>query len=155
MLGLSWIKNNYTGIDYLASIQNSDGSISTSPENIQNKIWAISYVIPAVVGKSWNEIMHTVSKPDNIVINQNPISDPIRTPSVIVVDNVKKNDKIELPKNTPQEIIPPVVQVVVPETALTAAVIESGAETQLKSIITKIVNSFVSGFIKIVQFIGL
>ena len=63
MLSVSWVKNGHTVSDYFASQQASDGAALTASETAQNRIWATSYVIPAVLGKPWSMIMHAVSKP--------------------------------------------------------------------------------------------
>lgn len=62
VLGVSFSKNGKTGLDYLASLQISDGSLLQN-ETLVNKIWATSYAVPAVLGKSWRDIMQEVSKP--------------------------------------------------------------------------------------------
>lgn len=62
ILGLSWVNNNNTPIDYLANYQSSDGGALLESENSQNRIWSTSYAIPAVVGKSWSQIMQKVGK---------------------------------------------------------------------------------------------
>jgi len=63
-LGTSWEKDGKSGLDYLAEKQEDDGSVSPSTETLANRIWVTSYAIPAGLGKPWNEIMKSVSKPE-------------------------------------------------------------------------------------------
>ena len=63
-----WTKNGNTPLDYLASNQDSDGGIKNlsageEDENIQNKIWETAYVVSALSGKAWNQIMQKFEKP--------------------------------------------------------------------------------------------
>jgi squalene cyclase len=63
-LETSWTKNSNTVFDYLTANQSiEDGAVLPSSETIQNRIWATSYAIPAVLEKSWDSILHPVSKP--------------------------------------------------------------------------------------------
>ena len=56
-----WKKNDKTPFDYLASNQDADGGIKN--EYLQNRIWETSYVITALSGKTWNQIMYKFNKP--------------------------------------------------------------------------------------------
>ncbi len=60
-LGTTWSKNSKTGIDYLATIQNSDGGVPLT-DTVENRIWATSYAIPSALNKSWASILQSVSK---------------------------------------------------------------------------------------------
>ena len=65
-LNASWTKNGIGGIDYLAEQQtnaDNDGAMLPSSETLENAIWATSYAIPAGLGKTWNDIMKSFSKP--------------------------------------------------------------------------------------------
>lgn len=65
-LGISWSNNGKAGLDYLATQQtnaNNNGALFPSSATLQNNIWATSYAIAAASGKSWSEIMQSVSKP--------------------------------------------------------------------------------------------
>jgi hypothetical protein len=63
-----WIKKGNSPIDYLATIQDTDGGLPAQTgikdENIQNKIWETAYVISALSGKTWNQTMQTFKKED-------------------------------------------------------------------------------------------
>ena len=64
VLGSNWTKNGKSGADYLASIQAPDGGVAGVTESLQNRIWMTSYSIPAALGKSWGDVMISVSKPE-------------------------------------------------------------------------------------------
>ena len=56
-----WIKNGNTPLDYLATIQDTDGGIKNL--DLQNKIWETAYTVSALSGKTWNQIMQKFDKP--------------------------------------------------------------------------------------------
>ncbi len=60
-----WIKNEQSPIDYLATMQNEDGSVKE--DNLDNKIWQTSYALSALSGKTWNELMQKFEKPKEIL----------------------------------------------------------------------------------------
>ena len=62
-LGLTWANSGKSTNDYLVSQQVSDGAVVPTTDVLQNRIWTTSYAIPASLGKSWNMILHAVSKP--------------------------------------------------------------------------------------------
>ncbi len=62
-LGANWTQNGNNALDFLATEQATDGAVLIYSESLQNRIWATSYAIPAVLGKSWSMILHPVSKP--------------------------------------------------------------------------------------------
>ncbi|OGI68431.1 hypothetical protein A2738_00930 [Candidatus Nomurabacteria bacterium RIFCSPHIGHO2_01_FULL_42_15] len=64
-LNTSWSKNGKDGLDYLATGQEEDGAVSPTEETLENRIWATSYAVAGASGKSWGEIMNSVSKPSN------------------------------------------------------------------------------------------
>ena len=80
-LNASWTKNGKSGLDYLATQQATDGSVSPSSDT-----YATSSAIAAASGKPWSEIMQSVEKPvapdnsnnnstqGNISENTNPIT---------------------------------------------------------------------------------
>lgn len=55
-----WIKNDHTPLDYLATLQDTDGGVKD--ENIKNKIWKTAYVVSALSGKTWNQMMQKFEK---------------------------------------------------------------------------------------------
>ena len=67
-LNASWTKDGKSGLDYLASAQDeaaNGGAVLPASQSSENAIWATSYAIPAGLGKTWNDIMDSVSKPKN------------------------------------------------------------------------------------------
>jgi len=49
-------------LDYLATRQDIDGGIKG--EYLQNRIWETAYVVSALSGKTWNQIMQKFEKPE-------------------------------------------------------------------------------------------
>jgi len=71
-----WIKNNNTPFDYLANNQDFDGGIKN--EYLQNKIWETSYVLSAISGKTWNQMMQKFEKPkEEISLKESKIKEKI------------------------------------------------------------------------------
>lgn len=56
-----WDKNRKDPLDYLATNQAEDGG--TKNEIVENKIWETSYILTALSGKTWNQIMQKFNKP--------------------------------------------------------------------------------------------
>lgn len=50
-------------ITYLAKQQQADGGLESLTTNLDTRIWSTSYAIPAALGKTWNTILTSVSKP--------------------------------------------------------------------------------------------
>lgn len=111
-LSETWTKNGHTISDYFAEQQVSDGAVLPTTETAENRIWATSYAIPAVLGRPWSVIMHNVSKPlpsASVFLRQEPL----------VLGNVDPSQQVvTLPKATrpiitieastvPQSIVPP------------------------------------------------
>ncbi|OGI93524.1 hypothetical protein A3A07_01665 [Candidatus Nomurabacteria bacterium RIFCSPLOWO2_01_FULL_41_52] len=73
-----WTKNDLakdgasnTPLDYLATIQDTDGGIKN--ENLNNKIWETAYVASILSDKTWNQIMQKFEKPVVTEIQQESI----------------------------------------------------------------------------------
>lgn len=62
-LGENWKVGAKTPEDYLISMQQKDGGVLTPSDSDQNRIWATSYAIPAVMQKPWGEILQSVGRP--------------------------------------------------------------------------------------------
>jgi len=61
---LNWIKNNNTPSDYLYALQaNDDGGIEPASTNLNSRIWATSFAIPAALGKPWASILSSFARP--------------------------------------------------------------------------------------------
>ncbi|MFZ1019540.1 MAG: prenyltransferase/squalene oxidase repeat-containing protein [Minisyncoccia bacterium] len=56
-----WPKYQNTPLDYLATLQDSDGGIQDA--DTQTKIWETSYIVSVLSGKTWNQIMQNFQKP--------------------------------------------------------------------------------------------
>ncbi len=56
-----WKKGENTPLDYLTTMQDTDGGIKN--EILNNKIWETAYVISALSEKTWNQIMQKFEKP--------------------------------------------------------------------------------------------
>lgn len=116
--GAVWTKNGKTPMDYLASMQASDGAAIAGSESVNNRVWATSYAIPAALGKSWSAIMHPVPKPQ---LSQT------MTSSTVTAEEVKKEEKIveKVEEVKPEEIMVEVVPEAIQETPVALAVAEA------------------------------
>lgn len=104
-----WKKGENTPLDYLATIQDIDGGIKDltreTDQNIQNKIWETAYVISALSGKTWNQLMQKFEKPKDIgsilgastelktktVLKKVTVKPKIETQKKITVENKAEN----------------------------------------------------------------
>src|SRR3989344_5329259 len=55
-----WEKNENTPLDFLATIQDTDGGIKN--ENLNSRIWETAYVVSTLSGKTWNEVLQKFEK---------------------------------------------------------------------------------------------
>lgn len=139
VLNESWRKNGNTGYDYLASVQSTDGAVLSSGETLPNRIWATSYAIPALLGKSWNEILHSVSKQESkevvvsevvltpVDITAHPSVEEIPRPNVVVPEPIPLPS---VPKSTPSVVLDSQT-----ESTLLATASKSGARVPLTTLI--------------------
>ncbi|MBU2542626.1 terpene cyclase/mutase family protein [Patescibacteria group bacterium] len=67
-----WKKNNNKPSDYLQSQQEPDGGLLFEEESEQSRAWATSYVIPAYLNKTWDNILYNFEKPNTEQSYQNP-----------------------------------------------------------------------------------
>lgn len=58
-----WASNSFTPQEFLASLQQSDGGIEFVSSDVQTRIWATAYAIPAVLGKTWPILLQSFAKP--------------------------------------------------------------------------------------------
>ncbi|MBU0998869.1 terpene cyclase/mutase family protein [Patescibacteria group bacterium] len=79
-----WIKNNNSPFDYLATLQDTDGGIKN--EILTNKLWETVYVVSALSGKTWNQIMQKFEKPKLVVKIKTPTTTKvaIKAPEKII-----------------------------------------------------------------------
>ena len=61
--GTNWLSGGYNPYDYLYNQEQSDGGIDSMSENLDTRIWATVYAIPAALGKPWASILSSFSKP--------------------------------------------------------------------------------------------
>lgn len=105
-VGQDWKKNGKGPMDYFISLQASDGGVSKEADAKQNKIWTISYVIPAVLGKSWSSIMIPVERlvvattSASVVLNDEKIPEKIIAKTFVKTNSQKINNKVELENPT-------------------------------------------------------
>ena len=112
----SWVKYGYSPSDYLSLEQAADGGMLPVSATLENRVWATSYAIPAVLGKSWNEILRPATRPalpETIQSTEvkNTQATPVISPAQITQDN-----PVEILPEIPTEITAAV---------LTAEVIDS------------------------------
>ncbi|NQV88528.1 MAG: terpene cyclase/mutase family protein [Parcubacteria group bacterium] len=65
--GTNWLKNNNNPYDYLYSTQQSDGGLEALSQDINTRLWATVYAIPASLNKPWSVILSSFSKPVDVV----------------------------------------------------------------------------------------
>ncbi len=58
-----WVVNNNTPDDYLYSLQEGDGGLEPMAADINSRIWATAYAIPAAQGKPWAVILSSFIRP--------------------------------------------------------------------------------------------
>ncbi len=64
----SWVKDGKSPISTLASAQQTDGGVESKTNSDAHRIWATAYAIPAALGKTWNDVLHSFSKPSAPII---------------------------------------------------------------------------------------
>ncbi|MCX6754501.1 MAG: DUF4430 domain-containing protein [Candidatus Nomurabacteria bacterium] len=83
-------------IKYLANDQHIDGGVNSS-DTIINRIWSTSYAVPAVLKLSWNNILQSFSKEEDIKTTGTEQQDKIATDVYLDKDALKsesdKNNK--------------------------------------------------------------
>ena len=88
---------------YLASKQGVDGGVGDLSESIDSRIWVTSYSIPAILHKSWAEILSKFPKQEVSLSKAKEVEIIVSRKEVISKHKNKtienKEEKIELPKN--------------------------------------------------------
>ena len=84
-----WIKNNNIPFDYLGANQDIDGGIKEN--DVNTKIWQTSYVLSALSGKTWNQIIQKFEKP--VIIEEKKIEDKTITKEIPTKAEIKKQTK--------------------------------------------------------------
>ena len=75
--GTSWIDNNNDPLDYLYSLQQNDGGIGNSSENLAARVWSTEFAIPAALGKPWASILNSFSKSSNVEAEEVGVSERV------------------------------------------------------------------------------
>lgn len=110
-LNASWTKNSKTSADYLSTQQTTDGAALVSTETKTNRVWATSYVIPAALGKTWQQILKPILKPLSVEDSVAPL-EPLSSaplPQEILVAEV--SDKEITKEEKESQITTPVFKV--------------------------------------------
>ncbi|MBI5728328.1 MAG: hypothetical protein HY984_01075, partial [Candidatus Magasanikbacteria bacterium] len=114
----SWGKQAFAALgeeirnDYLAGQQAADGGMLGATETLSNRLWATSYALPAVLNKTWDNILQNFNPPSTV--NQSPISASQKPTTIstttITTSSVStstpssspaiKNNPIEIPTTT-------------------------------------------------------
>ncbi len=84
--------------NYLANNQQVDGGLENVSTDIDTRVWATSYAIPAILHMSWNDILNDFSKPEEVStalsdIKKEEIKNIVVEP-VIIIEEKKKEVKI-------------------------------------------------------------
>jgi hypothetical protein len=85
-----------TPLDYLATLQDTDGGIKDS--NAENKIWKTAYVSSALSSKTWNQLMHKFTKENLLVAKTTKVSPTPKTTNSVA--KVKNSANDEAAQNT-------------------------------------------------------
>jgi hypothetical protein len=59
----NWAPIGYNPNDYLASLQQFDGGVEPTSSDMQTRVWATEYAVLASLGKAWNALLQSFSKP--------------------------------------------------------------------------------------------
>ncbi len=124
-LNIIYTKNGHTGLDYFANNQISDGGVLSLNETLENRVWATSYVIPAMLSKTWNSIFHQVLKPVK-VDTKDVVSKIVENKLKEKVVDKKIDNIISIIKKVKKEIVvSPETEKIETKNMLTASAIES------------------------------
>ncbi len=63
----TWVSNAKTPLDYLTSLQQTDGGVDLATAGADNRAWATTYAVPGVLGTTWNSLLSSFSKPAGAV----------------------------------------------------------------------------------------
>lgn len=101
----SWVMQSSVEInkskEFLINNQNEDGGLNSSHEDINSRIWATSYAIPAILNKNWDAILTDFEKIDfneNIVnknIEKNNVALNKEEKKVALLNNLDKKNEIK------------------------------------------------------------
>ena len=60
---IDWSSGHNTPRYYLATLQQTDGGIEPVSDDINKRLWATAYAIPAIEGKVWGSLLHSFDRP--------------------------------------------------------------------------------------------
>ncbi|OGG78285.1 hypothetical protein A3A36_02970 [Candidatus Kaiserbacteria bacterium RIFCSPLOWO2_01_FULL_52_12b] len=58
-----WAPTGYTPQDYLATFQQLDGGVEPTSSDVQTRVWATAYAIPASLNRTWDSLLQSFAKP--------------------------------------------------------------------------------------------
>lgn len=83
----NWTNGGKSINDYFASQQINDGAVLPTTDTLSNRIWSTSYAVPAVLGKSWSDILVSVNKPsEGNLLNDAVNNDDISNEEVLILN---------------------------------------------------------------------
>lgn len=142
-LNVLWVRNGRNPIDYFNSQQDEDGAMLLSGVTLENKMWATSYAIPAVLGKPWATIFKKFPK---IIEDKVSISDTDEN----ITKTINKTNKKVVTRDISGDNNKTINTQPSPDT-LMASVVKNDISPIDKSIFTKMViftGSVISGLIQ-------
>lgn len=100
---INWIYGTLNPRDYLGTMQQADGGVGALSNDIQTRIWATEYAIPAVEGKTWDSLLQTFQKPVPIVTQTASTTVATSSATVVATSTTVESvsaEKIPLPQKT-------------------------------------------------------
>ena len=64
--GINWTDGGNNPYDYLYNLQQNDGGIGATSEDLNTRVWATAYAIPAAENRPWSSILNSFSKPTSV-----------------------------------------------------------------------------------------
>ena len=128
--GSSWTSGGLTPNDYLASLQQLDGGMEPTTSSSDARVWATAYAVPAGLGKTWNSLLSSYSKPAN-PLGIGGITATTATSTATSTIPLAATSTPEIATSTPEIIAtstPPVVEIVQAATTATATPIKPKPE---------------------------
>lgn len=110
-----WAKNSDTPLDYLATLQDTDGGVKDS--DLNTKIWETAYVTSALSGKTWNQIMQSFTKENLPALAVNLPTLTPKTENTNTVSIKKTENKISKKENFAGQNIATVLNAITPSPA--------------------------------------
>ena len=101
------------GESYLAAKQQIDGGLEDMGVDINTRVWSTSYAIPAILHKSWDDILNNFSKPikkeDNLISSKEEELEPLKKEEIkketIIIPKIEIQQKEVSVKNIKSKLI--------------------------------------------------